>query len=146
MGNRLIIGVTVHLAPAFALNFGPHHFVPFDHHLHRVRCLLSDENIRATTRSISACTIRHVDEDNKKRPRVDIIQGKGQGLVVALHGRPGVGKTLTVEGIADDFKEPLYTVSTDGLGTSPGELERRLLKILGFWGGVLLLDEAEVFL
>ncbi|KAA8904893.1 hypothetical protein FN846DRAFT_18914 [Sphaerosporella brunnea] len=57
MGNRLIIGVTVHLAPAFALNFCPHHFVPFDHHLHRVRCLLSNENIRAKTRSISACTI-----------------------------------------------------------------------------------------
>jgi hypothetical protein len=47
----------LHQAPGFALNFGPHHFVPFDHHLYRVRYLLSDENIRAATRSISACTI-----------------------------------------------------------------------------------------
>lgn len=27
----------------------------------------------------------------------DIIQGKGNGLILLLHGSPGVGKTLTAE-------------------------------------------------
>lgn len=31
----------------------------------------------------------------------DVISGNGQGLTLLLHGLPGVGKTLTAEGIAD---------------------------------------------
>jgi Cdc6-like AAA superfamily ATPase len=31
----------------------------------------------------------------------DLVQGKGQGLVINLFGKPGVGKTLTVEAICD---------------------------------------------
>jgi hypothetical protein len=39
------------------------------------------------------------NKQGKKKPGIDdIIKGKGQGLVVVLHGRPGVGKTLTAEG------------------------------------------------
>lgn len=79
----------------------------------------------------------------------DIIQGKGRGLVSVLHGPPGVGKTLTAEGIAELLKRPLYSVSSGELGTNPAALEQELNKILDIahsWGAVLLLDEADVFL
>lgn len=79
----------------------------------------------------------------------DIIAGKGKGLVAVLHGGPGLGKTLTVESIADLLRRPLYTVSAGDLGTSSSTLERELQTILDIahaWGAVLLLDEADVFL
>ncbi|RPA92234.1 hypothetical protein L873DRAFT_1710824 [Choiromyces venosus 120613-1] len=79
----------------------------------------------------------------------DVIQGKGRGLVSVLHGPPGVGKTLTAEGIAELLKKPLYCVSSGELGTNPAVLEHELNKILDIahsWGAVLLLDEADVFL
>lgn len=79
----------------------------------------------------------------------DIIAGKGKGLVAVLHGGPGLGKTLTVESIADLLKRPLYMVSAGDLGTSSQTLERELQNILDIahaWGAVLLLDEADVFL
>lgn len=79
----------------------------------------------------------------------DFIKGKGRGLVAVLHGRPGVGKTLTAEGISEFLKRPLYCVSAGELGTDPKTLEQQLSKILDIahvWGAVLLLDEADVFL
>ncbi|KAK5936536.1 hypothetical protein PMZ80_011223 [Knufia obscura] len=79
----------------------------------------------------------------------DIIAGKGKGLVAVLHGGPGLGKTLTVESIADLLRRPLYMVSAGDLGTNSQTLERELQQILDIahtWGAVLLLDEADVFL
>ncbi|GAA6041757.1 hypothetical protein JCM8097_008316 [Rhodosporidiobolus ruineniae] len=54
----------------------------------------------------------------EQKPKVvaDLIEGKGGGLVVALHGPPGTGKTLTAEAVAEGG------------------------------GAVLLIDEADVFL
>ncbi|KAL1650086.1 hypothetical protein SLS58_001464 [Diplodia intermedia] len=79
----------------------------------------------------------------------DVVQGKGKGLVFVLHGPPGVGKTLTAEGIADYLKSPLYAVSAGELGTDSWRLEQELQKIMDIahsWGAILLLDEADVFL
>ncbi|KAF2136099.1 uncharacterized protein K452DRAFT_238072 [Aplosporella prunicola CBS 121167] len=79
----------------------------------------------------------------------DVVQGKGRGMVFVLHGPPGVGKTLTAEGIADYLKCPLYAVSAGELGTESWRLEQELQKIMDIahsWGAVLLLDEADVFL
>lgn len=79
----------------------------------------------------------------------DVVQGKGRGLVFVLHGPPGVGKTLTAEGIAEYLKCPLYAVSAGELGTDSRMLEHELQKIMDIahsWGAVLLLDEADVFL
>lgn len=80
---------------------------------------------------------------------IDILLGKGRGLVAVLHGPPGTGKTLTAEGIAELLKRPLYMVSVGELGTNAHQLETELNKILDVahsWGAVLLLDEADVFL
>ena len=79
----------------------------------------------------------------------DVVQGKGKGLVFVLHGSPGVGKTLTAEGIAEYLKCPLYSVTAGELGTDSHVLEQELQKIMDIahsWGAVLLLDEADVFL
>jgi DNA polymerase III delta prime subunit len=79
----------------------------------------------------------------------DVIQGKGKGLNVVLHGPPGVGKTLTGESIAEYLKCPLYTVSAGELGTNSRSLEQdlnRIMDITHSWGAILLLDEADVFL
>jgi SpoVK/Ycf46/Vps4 family AAA+-type ATPase len=79
----------------------------------------------------------------------DVIQGKGKGLNVVLHGPPGVGKTLTGESIAEYLKCPLYAVSAGELGTNSRSLETdldRIMDITHSWGAILLLDEADVFL
>lgn len=79
----------------------------------------------------------------------DIVEGKGKGLVMVLHGPPGVGKTLTAECVAEYTKRPLYIVSSGDLGTDSYTLDQRLSGILDMastWKVVLLIDEADVFL
>lgn len=79
----------------------------------------------------------------------DIVKGKGKGLILVLHGNPGVGKTLTAETVAEYCKRPLYMVSSGDLGTDSETLDKRLSRILDMastWKAVLLIDEADVFL
>jgi len=79
----------------------------------------------------------------------DIIAGKGNGLIVLLHGGPGTGKTLTAETVAEMAEKPLYRVTCGDIGTNAVQVEKYLTSIfhLGkIWGCVLLLDEADVFL
>ncbi|KAK8063522.1 hypothetical protein PG996_008174 [Apiospora saccharicola] len=71
----------------------------------------------------------HTEDDEYS----DIIRGKGKGLVILLHGAPGVGKTTT----AGD------------LGVWASDVERALeqnFSLANRWGCILLLDEADVFL
>ncbi|KAI9770678.1 MAG: hypothetical protein M1839_003062 [Geoglossum umbratile] len=83
------------------------------------------------------------------KPFDDFVKGKGQGLVILLHGPAGVGKTLTAEGISEFLKRPLYTVCAGDLGVDSSKLEAKLSSILHLarhWNAILLLDEADVFL
>ncbi|KAF8426203.1 P-loop containing nucleoside triphosphate hydrolase protein [Tirmania nivea] len=101
-------------------------------------------------RIVRALVESHSKQSTKKGSGFDdFIKGKGKGLVAVLHGRPGVGKTLTAEGISEFLKKPLYCVGAGELGTDARTLELQLGKILDVahvWGAVLLLDEADVFL
>eukprot|EP01125_Pyxidicula_operculata_P013107 TRINITY_DN4339_c2_g1_i1.p1 TRINITY_DN4339_c2_g1~~TRINITY_DN4339_c2_g1_i1.p1 ORF type:complete len:722 (+),score=165.77 TRINITY_DN4339_c2_g1_i1:12-2177(+) len=79
----------------------------------------------------------------------DIIEGKGGGCIILLHGQPGVGKTLTAEAIAELLRRPLYSVGVGELGTNTEQLEnslREILEVASTWNAVLLIDEADIFL
>ncbi|KAL4931021.1 P-loop containing nucleoside triphosphate hydrolase protein [Aspergillus undulatus] len=85
-------------------------------------------------------------------PFDDIIQGKGRGINILLHGPTGVGKTFTVEATAEWFKLPLYSISAGELIVDHGNLhalERRLdmiFRVAKYFNAVLLLDEADTFM
>jgi SpoVK/Ycf46/Vps4 family AAA+-type ATPase len=79
----------------------------------------------------------------------DIIPGKGNGLIMLLHGGPGTGKTFTAETVAEFAEKPLYRVTCGDIGTKPEAVEQYLESVLYLgktWGCVVLLDEADVFL
>ncbi|KAJ2989593.1 hypothetical protein NUW58_g3395 [Xylaria curta] len=73
----------------------------------------------------------------------------GKGLILLLHGAPGVGKTTTAEGVAELFQKPLFQITCGDLGTTARDVEQELEKnfaLASRWGCILLLDEADVFL
>ncbi|KAF4930140.1 putative cell division cycle ATPase [Colletotrichum viniferum] len=80
---------------------------------------------------------------------LDIVKGKGAGLIILLHGPPGVGKTSTAECVADDTHRPLFPITCGDLGETAIDVEDNLqhnFRLAYKWGCVLLLDEADVFL
>lgn len=85
---------------------------------------------------------------SKGAETLDVIEGKGQGLAIMLHGPPGVGKTLTAETIALATGRPLLTVSVADIGVEPHAAEQKLSEVFADaarWEAVLLVDEADVF-
>ncbi|KAK2729043.1 hypothetical protein CKAH01_10614 [Colletotrichum kahawae] len=74
---------------------------------------------------------------------------EGKGLIILLHGAPGVGKTSTAEVVADHFEKPLFQITCGDLGTTASEVEKALevnFALASRWDCILLLDEADVFL
>jgi hypothetical protein len=60
--------------------------------------LVMDPERTKTLKSLAGSYIRQnrFGEVSKLPPwRADFVQGKGQGLIFLLHGKPGVGKTYT---------------------------------------------------
>jgi hypothetical protein len=79
----------------------------------------------------------------------DVVAGKGRGLVILLHGVPGVGKTSTAETVAQVNKKPLFAITCGDLGFTPSDVESSLgeiFRLAHLWDCVLLLDEADIFL
>lgn len=92
---------------------------------------------------------RRYADTGTEGPGQDLIQGKGRGLVVLLHGVPGVGKTATAEAVAMENHKPLFVITCGDLGLSPNEVEmslKNVFRLAHLWDCVLLLDEADVFL
>ncbi|KAK4971270.1 hypothetical protein LTR66_011426 [Elasticomyces elasticus] len=79
----------------------------------------------------------------------DFVQGKGKGLILLLHGAPGVGKTSTAESVASKYQKPLLPITCGNLGLTAESVEEALTKnfqLAQGWDCILLLDEADVFL
>ncbi|UKZ61311.1 uncharacterized protein TrAtP1_002577 [Trichoderma atroviride] len=94
---------------------------------------------------------QNIRKQQQPRARLnqDLIRGKGSGLVILLHGVPGVGKTATAEAVSVANGKPLFTITCGDLGFTPKEVEESLMEIFRLahtWDCVLLLDEADVFL
>lgn len=84
-----------------------------------------------------------------ERSDIGLVQGKGKGCIILLHGVPGVGKTSTAECVAAYTKRPLFPITCGDIGYEPEEVEKNLQKLFKLahkWGCVLLIDEADVFL
>ncbi|KAH7309775.1 hypothetical protein B0I35DRAFT_358846 [Stachybotrys elegans] len=79
----------------------------------------------------------------------DLIRGKGSGLVILLHGVPGVGKTATAEAVAQAYNKPLFVITCGDLGFKPEKVEsslKNIFRLAHLWDCILLLDEADIFL
>ncbi|KAF6837170.1 hypothetical protein CPLU01_03282 [Colletotrichum plurivorum] len=111
-----------------------------------VRALVeTHENSRATPRSTSSSS----KATTSIGTGLDLVKGKGAGLIILLHGPPGVGKTSTAECVADDTRRPLFPITCGDIGETAAEVEHNLqynFRLADKWGCVLLLDEADVFL
>jgi hypothetical protein len=85
----------------------------------------------------------------RSTPGMDIVAGKGKGLIMLLHGAPGVGKTSTAECVAQSSGRPLFPITCGDLGLEPKEVEDALndnFRLAASWNCVMLLDEADIFL
>ncbi len=106
-------------------------------------------------RTISSLIMNHFNnrnadlDDLEASYDADLVRGKGKGLIILLHGAPGVGKTSTAETIADAFGRILLPITCGDLGLTAADVESELSEkfhLAELWDCVLLLDEADVFL
>lgn len=78
----------------------------------------------------------------------DVIQGKGAGLFILLHGVPGVGKTMTAEAVAQANGKPLFKITCGDIGLTPEQVEtslRGIFRLASTWDCILLMDEVDTF-
>ncbi|TKW56162.1 hypothetical protein CTA1_2989 [Colletotrichum tanaceti] len=111
--------------------------------------LVLEKGHRAMIESLIAQHFRDKESKGDPNDQFDAVRGKGKGLILLLHGAPGVGKTSTAEGAAELFGKPLFQITCGDLGTTANEVEYALEKnfaLANRWDCILLLDEADVFL
>jgi SpoVK/Ycf46/Vps4 family AAA+-type ATPase len=74
---------------------------------------------------------------------------KKEGLIILLHGAPGVGKTATVRAIAEVMEVPLRILHPSNMGKGAAETSGKLYTFFETaqrWNAIVLIDDADVFL
>ncbi|KAK6863523.1 hypothetical protein PG995_000051 [Apiospora arundinis] len=97
-------------------------------------------------KEMALTVIKHKQEANVD---IDVVPGKGRGLLLLTFGPPGTGKTMTAEAVAEECHLPLFSISAGDLGSNPTFVEKTLdmaFQCCTLWNAVMLLDEADVFL
>ncbi|KAH7420153.1 P-loop containing nucleoside triphosphate hydrolase protein [Cadophora sp. MPI-SDFR-AT-0126] len=120
------------------------HEIDFDEHL--LDSLVLPPEVKSTVQAL-AWNASHKAGDSYNID--NYIGGKGNGQIILLHGAPGVGKTATAECVAELVKRPLISLTCGDLGTHVTTVEATLRKYMSWgeiWNGVVLLDEADVYL
>jgi SpoVK/Ycf46/Vps4 family AAA+-type ATPase len=82
-----------------------------------------------------------------QQQRPDI--SKKEGLIILLHGAPGVGKTATVRAIAEALEFPLRIFQPSDVGKGAAEASGKLFTFFETaqrWNAIALIDDADVFL
>ena len=82
--------------------------------------------------------------EREREHHVDLVRGKGKGLIILLHGAPGVGKTSTAECVADYTHRPLFPITCGDIGETAKEVEQNLeqnFSLAHRWGCVLLVSK-----
>ena len=73
----------------------------------------------------------------------DPIPGKGEGLIILLHGIPGVGKTMTAETLAASLGRRLLCIDGSDFeynnAAQVSEVFKRYFHMAPAWGALLLL-------
>lgn len=108
--------------------------------------LVIERSIKRTVLSLVKSHERLLESADPTRATADLTPGKGIGLIILLHGEPGVGKTSTAECVAALTGRPLFPVTCGDIGDKAETVETNLEKnfqLAHKWGCVLLLDEAE---
>lgn len=130
-----------------------------EHHRWKKKRLMEMNSIKTGNDKMNSIETGN-DDDDSLYDMTDIVQGKGGGCTLLLHGKSGTGKcddnrlllsviaciaffskrslpftpfagkTLTAEAVAEFSKRPLYAVTVGELGTTPAALEDCLTKIL----------------
>lgn len=65
--------------------------------------------VRTHSRGLHPVESAQGGEDVDRRD--DLVRGKGKGVILLLHGVPGVGKTSTAECVAEYTKRPLFSLT-----------------------------------
>ncbi|KAG9188828.1 hypothetical protein G6011_07533 [Alternaria panax] len=114
-----------------------------------LRALVSNQTKQFRPASTTPTTDTSSTFENSEDISMDLVRGKGKGVIILLHGVPGVGKTSTAECVASHLGRPLFPITCGDLGVDAKTVETRLeeyFTLASRWGCVLLLDEADVFL
>jgi len=83
---------------------------------------------------------------NKHHVSEKAASGKERGLVILIQGPPGVGKTATAQAVAQVSRCPLFAITLEDAEDYAAENFRQLFRRVELWGGIVLLDEVDVYL
>ncbi|KAI1500145.1 P-loop containing nucleoside triphosphate hydrolase protein [Biscogniauxia marginata] len=128
-------------------HFNVEHLQEIKYDKEAFKYLVLDDEIKLTVKSLVG---KFASAQGQVSPWPnDFVKNKGQGRIFLLHGSPGVGKTCTVECVAELTRRPLISLTSGDLSTNSLQVEKGLeyfLELGERFGALVLLDEADVYL